>query len=192
LSVDQIPFHAHTIPGGDTVNAGGSQSHTNMQPFQALNYIIALQGIYPSQSLTADSTAASLNGGSNPYLGEVALFAGNYSPAGWALAHGQLLALSGNDALFSLIGTIYGGDGQTTFGLPDLRGRVPVHVGNGFNLGGKAGVEYPALLESEMPAHTHTFDPIVVVPEPSTLVLLLTGGIGLLGYRIRRKRKLSQ
>ncbi|MAC34807.1 MAG: phage tail protein [Haliea sp.] len=68
---------------------------------------------------------------SEPFVGEIRLFAGNFAPRGWAFCDGQLLAVSQNDALFSLLGTIYGGDGRTTFGLPDLRGRVPVHAGDG-------------------------------------------------------------
>ena len=68
---------------------------------------------------------------SEPFIGEIRLFAGNFAPRGWAFCDGQLLAVSQNDALFSLLGTIYGGDGRTTFGLPDLRSRVPVHAGVG-------------------------------------------------------------
>lgn len=90
------------------------------------------------------------------------LFAGNFAPVGWALCNGQLLPISQNAALFSLLGTTYGGDGQSTFGLPDLRGRAPIHVGQGPNLqnyiwGQKGGVEEVTLLSSEMPAHIHSF-----------------------------------
>lgn len=95
-----------------------------------------------------------------PFLGEIKMFAGNFAPRGWAFCDGQLLAVSQNDALFSLLGTIYGGDGRTTFGLPDLRGRVPVHAGSGpglstYRLGGKAGVETVTLSADNLPAHTH-------------------------------------
>src|SRR5256885_8037573 len=69
---------------------------------------------------------------SGPYIGEIRMFAGNFAPAGWAFCAGQLLPISENDALFTLIGTTYGGDGQSTFALPDLRGRIPVHQGNGY------------------------------------------------------------
>lgn len=90
------------------------------------------------------------------------LFAGNFAPVGWALCNGQLLPISQNAALYTLLGTTYGGDGQTTFGLPDLRGRAPIHVGQGPNLqsyvwGQKGGLEEVTLNSSEMPAHIHGF-----------------------------------
>jgi microcystin-dependent protein len=86
---------------------------------------------------------------SEPYVGEIRLFAGNFAPRGWAFCDGQLLAVSQNDALFSLLGTIYGGDGQTTFGLPDLRGRAPLHAGQGpglpsYTLGASGGTDSPS------------------------------------------------
>jgi microcystin-dependent protein len=90
-----------------------------------------------------------------PYVGEIRMFAGNFAPAGWALCQGQILAISENDVLFTLIGTTYGGDGQTTFALPDLRSRVPVHVGPGFVQGQTAGVESVTLTTSQIPAHSH-------------------------------------
>jgi len=92
---------------------------------------------------------------SNPFIGEIRMFAGNFAPAGWALCDGRLLLISENDALFNLIGTTYGGDGQSTFALPDLRSRVPVHVGNGFALGQQGGVETVTLTTSQIPSHTH-------------------------------------
>ncbi len=96
-----------------------------------------------------------------PFLGEIIMFGGNFAPRGWALCDGQLLAISQNDALFSLLGTIYGGDGRTTFGLPDLRGRAPIHEGSGPGLtprtiGQKSGTETQSLSVGTMPAHTHT------------------------------------
>ncbi|MFC3681858.1 phage tail protein [Bacterioplanoides pacificum] len=83
---------------------------------------------------------------SEPFVGEIRMFAGNFAPRGWALCNGQLLAITQNDALFSLFGTTYGGDGRTTFGLPDMRGRMPVHAGNGpglaeVRLGSKGGTD---------------------------------------------------
>jgi microcystin-dependent protein len=90
-----------------------------------------------------------------PYVGEIRMFAGNFAPAGWALCQGQILAISENDVLFALIGTTYGGDGQTTFALPDLQSRVPVHVGPGFVQGQTAGVESVTLTTSQIPAHSH-------------------------------------
>ena len=93
---------------------------------------------------------------SNPFVGEIRMFGGNFAPAGWALCQGQLLPISENDTLFNLIGTTYGGDGQSTFALPDLRSRVPVHVGPGFVQGQSAGTETVTLTTNQIPAHTHT------------------------------------
>jgi microcystin-dependent protein len=93
---------------------------------------------------------------SNPYVGEIRLFAGNFAPAGWAFCEGQLMAISENETLFNLIGTTYGGDGESTFALPDLRGRVPVHQGNGLVLAESGGVESVTLTTAQMPAHGHT------------------------------------
>ncbi|WP_081959101.1 phage tail protein [Algibacter lectus] len=95
------------------------------------------------------------------FLGEVKMFAGNFAPRGWALCQGQLLPISQNDALFSILGTTYGGDGRTTFGLPDLRGRVAMGPGNGPGLstyreGSKGGRENITLTVSNMPSHNHT------------------------------------
>jgi microcystin-dependent protein len=96
---------------------------------------------------------------SQPYVGEIRIFAGNFAPSGWAFCDGQLLPISENDVLFNLIGTTYGGDGQTTFAMPDLRGRLPVHQGsNGVSnhiIGELAGVETVTLTTQQMPIHTH-------------------------------------
>jgi microcystin-dependent protein len=97
---------------------------------------------------------------SEPFVGEVRMFAGNFAPRGWAFCDGQLLSVSQNDALFSLLGTIYGGDGRTTFGLPDLRGRLPIHAGHGpglseRRLGAKGGAEKVTLTVNQMPSHGH-------------------------------------
>ena len=97
---------------------------------------------------------------SEPFVGEIRMFAGNFAPRGWAFCDGQLLAVSQNDALFSLLGTIYGGDGRTTFGLPDLRGRLPIHAGHGpglseRRLGAKGGEEKVTLTVNQMPSHGH-------------------------------------
>jgi microcystin-dependent protein len=93
----------------------------------------------------------------DPYIGEIRMFGGNFAPQGWAFCDGQLIPISENDALFTLIGTTYGGDGQETFALPDLQGRVPIHQGNGFVLGQKAGVESVTLTGAQLPIHTHAF-----------------------------------
>lgn len=95
-----------------------------------------------------------------PMLGEVRIFAGNFAPRGWAFCDGQLLAISSNSALFSILGTTYGGDGRTTFGLPDLRGRGVIHPGNGpglapVSLGQVSGTESTTLTADQLPQHTH-------------------------------------
>lgn len=90
-----------------------------------------------------------------PYVGEIRLFAGNFAPAGWMFCDGQLLPISENDTLFNLIGTTYGGDGQSTFALPDLRGRIPLHQGNGFTLAENGGVEQVTLTTQQIPSHNH-------------------------------------
>jgi microcystin-dependent protein len=90
-----------------------------------------------------------------PYVGEIRIFAGNFSPAGWMFCEGQLLPISEYDTLFNLIGTTYGGDGQTTFALPDVRGRLPIHQGGGFTLAETGGVETVTLTISQIPAHAH-------------------------------------
>jgi microcystin-dependent protein len=90
-----------------------------------------------------------------PFLAELRLFSFNFAPKGWALCNGQLLPINQNQALFSLLGTTYGGDGRTSFALPDLRGRVPQHFGAGFTLGQKLGEELHTLTTAEMPMHFH-------------------------------------
>jgi microcystin-dependent protein len=90
-----------------------------------------------------------------PYVGEIRMFAGNFAPAGWMFCEGQLLPISENETLFQLIGTTYGGDGQSTFALPDLRGRIPIHQGNGFILAETGGAEEITLTVQQIPAHSH-------------------------------------
>ncbi|WP_088307251.1 phage tail protein [Novosphingobium sp. B 225] len=116
---------------------------------------------------------------SSPYIGEIRLFGGNFNPRGWMRCYGQLIAIADYNALFALIGTTYGGDGITTFGLPDLRGRIPVHQGTGPGLsnrviGERAGVETVTLTSNQIPLHTHT--PVattaagnVTVPGPTVI-----------------------
>src|SRR6266516_1499389 len=96
-----------------------------------------------------------------PFVGEIRMFGGNFPPNGWAFCDGQLMAISQNDTLFTLIGTTYGGDGQATFGIPDLQGRVPMHTGQGpgisqnYTEGEKAGVETVTLTTNTIPIHNH-------------------------------------
>ncbi len=98
-----------------------------------------------------------------PFLGQICNFGGNFAPRGWAFCDGQLLSVASNGALFSLLGTVYGGDGRTTFGLPDLRGRLPLHQGSGpglttRNIGSKVGAETAGIVEAQMPSHTHQLE----------------------------------
>ena len=116
---------------------------------------------------------------SNPYFGEIRLFAGNFAPLGWAFCHGQLVSIAENDALFNLIGTTYGGDGQQTFGLPDLRGRVPIHQGSGpglarYDLGERAGAETVTLSVAQLPGHSHT---LVATSAPASATAGPAGGV---------------
>jgi len=92
---------------------------------------------------------------SEPFVGEIRMFGGNFAPVGWMFCEGQLLPVSSYDALFSLLGTTYGGDGRLTFALPDLRGRLPVHQGTGFLLGQAGGAEVVTLTVNQIPSHTH-------------------------------------
>jgi microcystin-dependent protein len=92
-----------------------------------------------------------------PYVGEIRMFAGNFAPVGWHFCDGSLLPIAENETLFQLIGTVYGGDGESTFGVPDLRGRVPIHFGGGQVLGEMAGVETVTLNVSQLPTHTHQY-----------------------------------
>ncbi len=189
LTVNQIPAHAHPLlattavgtaasPQGSVLAAsgssnvyrqgpapgavllsnqtvapvGGSQPHTNFQPYLCIDFIISLFGIFPSSELglTCD-----------PFVAEIRIFPFNFAPKGWAWCDGQLLPLSQNTALFSLLGTTYGGDGKSTFALPDLEGRAPMHPGQGpglslHDLGEPGGSETVTLLQSEIPSHNHT------------------------------------
>jgi microcystin-dependent protein len=129
-------------------NTGGSQPFNNMQPYLVLNYCIALYGIFPSRN------------SAEPFIGEIELYGFNFAPRFYATCDGQLLSIAQNTALFSLLGTTYGGNGQTTFALPDLRGRVAIHQGQGPGLSPKyigemSGTETTTLLQVNIPAHTH-------------------------------------
>lgn len=99
-----------------------------------------------------------------PYVGEIRMFAGNFAPSGWMFCEGQLLPISENETLFQLIGTTYGGDGESTFALPDLRGRIPVHQGNGRILAETGGAEEVTLTVQQIPAHSH---PLLASADPA-------------------------
>lgn len=112
---------------------------------------------------------------SDQFLAEIRVFPFNFAPTGWALCNGQLMPISQNTALFSLLGTYYGGDGKSTFGLPDLQGSAPVHAGQGqglstYYLGQSGGVEYVTLLQSEMPVHTHSMNGATQDPALAKLI----------------------
>jgi len=109
---------------------------------------------------------------SEPYIGEIKMVSFNFPPKGWAFCNGQLLAINQNQALFSILGTTYGGDGRTTFGLPNLQARVPLHTGNGFNLGASGGESAHTLVVTELPRHVHVLQGTAAngdTPTPTTL-----------------------
>jgi microcystin-dependent protein len=151
LTYDGNNWVAKRIVNGYTGVTGGSQSFSIRDPYLALNYQIAIYGIFPSRNMSSD-----------PYIASIGIFAGNFEVKGWAMCNGQLLSIANNQALFALIGTYYGGDGQTTFGLPDLRGRVPIHFGQGpglsnIGLAETGGNETQTISIQNMPAHNHSF-----------------------------------
>jgi microcystin-dependent protein len=193
MLVTQMPGHDHGLPpSADTTGStGGGQPMNNVQPSMGLNYIIALEGIYPTgnESL-GGATLEPAVFSALPFIGEIELWAGDFAPRGWALANGQLLLIAQNTALFSLLGTTYGGDGRTTFALPDLRGRVVIGMGQGPGLtnrplGQKSGSEAVTLTESQLPSHHHLYTP---VPEPATLSMVACGAAAWLAWAGRRAR----
>lgn len=116
------------------------------------------------------------------YVGEIRLFAGNFAPAGWAFSDGSLLSIAEYSTLYSVLGTMYGGDGTTTFALPDLRGRVPVHVGPGYTQGEKGGAEAVTLTPANLPAHTHSVNvaaDAAQLTDPEGAVLAAGSGISM-------------
>jgi microcystin-dependent protein len=180
LTIGQLPDHFHALPnGGFTDPAGGNQPFENMEPSIALNYIIAVNGIFPSRD---GSNVSNL-----PFIGEISLFAGNFAPDGWMFAQGQILPISQNTALFAILGTSYGGNGQSTFALPDLRGRNIVGAGQGPGLpnwviGQQDGSNSIVLNVSQLPDHNHTLP----IPEPSGITLILLGAASFTAFRWRR------
>jgi microcystin-dependent protein len=123
---------------------------------------------------------------SDPFIAEIRIFAGNFAPRGWALCDGQLLQISQNTALFSLLGTIYGGDGRTTFGVPNLKGRAVMHPGNGpglspRQLGAVGGTETEALAVNQIPSHTHAVN---AVNNPATAFAAAADGSSVLARSV--------
>ncbi len=119
---------------------------------------------------------------SEPFLGELKIISWNFPPKGWAFCNGQLLPISQNQALFAILGTTYGGDGRVNFALPDLQGRTPVHVGEGFVLGERGGETSHTLNSSEMPAHNHVAVASASTSDASALANNFWGNAGLASY----------
>ncbi len=148
-----------------TDSTGSGQAVNNMEPYLGINCIIAVQGVFPPRNDNPDVEAELL--GTDPYLGEISWFAGNFAPRGWSFCDGQLLQINQYPSLFSVLGTTYGGDGRTTFALPDMRGRSPIHVGTGTGpglstrrLGDRGGAETTTISVVNLPSHTHTISPL--------------------------------
>jgi microcystin-dependent protein len=118
-----------------------------------------------------------------PYVGEIRMFGGNFAPLGWLFCDGSIIPISENETLFQLIGTTYGGDGQNTFGLPDLRGRLPVHAGSGFTLGENGGVEEVTLTTATIPIHSHGMLASTAIPAGSSPKGSVTGQAAAKLYR---------
>lgn len=158
MTPDITPPHQHTLPApafstSSSIPEFSGQPYDNMQPSLALNYIVCLQGNSPSEGL----------GAAEPFVGEVALFAGDFAPAGWARAEGQVLPVDSFATLFSVVGSVYGGDGVSTFALPDLRGRAIVGAGQGAGLtarprGAAFGAEMQSLTVDQLPSHVHPYN----------------------------------
>jgi microcystin-dependent protein len=151
LTDAQMPVHTHgiNVAPGSTGPAGGNQPFSNMQPSLGMTYMIATGGIFQSQ---------------NPFIGKVAAFGGNFAPSGWVQADGRLLRIDEFDALFQLIGTTYGGDGQEFFAVPDLRGRAIVGAGGQYQIGQTFGDEQRILTLQQLPSHDHDGGAIEVDP----------------------------
>jgi microcystin-dependent protein len=140
-------------------------SSTNASSASRRSWLKGLTGLLAGGLLTGRATPATARSGQSvasteglePFLAEIMLVSFNFAPKGWALCNGQFLPINQNQALFALLGTTYGGDGQTTFALPDLRGRIPMHVGNGFTQGQRGGEETHILTSAETVPHTHGF-----------------------------------
>ena len=168
-SYSDSPAAAKTTLAPDAIVANGSgQPHNNLQPYLTLNYCVALQGVMPNQPPP---------GVREPFAGEISICAFGNPPPGWALCEGQVLPINGNQALFALLGTNFGGDGQRTFALPDLRGRVPLNFGANFSLGQRGGEEAHTLSAAEIPALMA--DPISPnvgnTPSPATVLGISSG-----------------
>lgn len=121
---------------------------------------------------------------SQPYIGEIRMFAGSFAPVGWSFCNGSLLPISEYDTLFFVIGTTYGGDGESTFALPDLQSRVPIHMGNGYNLGQTGGAESVTLTTQQIPAHSHALIASTDVATLASPANAVTGQVASKLYRV--------
>jgi microcystin-dependent protein len=160
-----------TISGPNSVAAaGGSQPISVAQPFVLVDYIIALLGIFPSQNRRTEEEGEDpenghgqqyhRNLGTNPFVGEIRMFAGNFAPVGWALCDGSFMTIAENTALFSILGTTYGGDGKTNFALPDLRGRVPLAPSATIALGRASGSSTVTPDVTQLTTHSHALNTV--------------------------------
>jgi microcystin-dependent protein len=178
LSVANLPPQPLVLSNGTTAMVGGDQPFSVMQPTLGLNYIIATQGVFPTENTVVPDGM--------PFLGEISLFAGTTAPAGWAFADGQLLSIAANPALFSVIGDTFGGNGIFNFALPNLEDRVAVGTGDGVSLGEMFGADSDTLNFAELPVGYPAAVPTVAaVPEPGSLSVMLTGLLGLIAWRRR-------
>jgi len=183
LGEANLPGHDHTLPGGGFTDPTGlGAAFDNTQPSIALNYLISLSGLFPGR----DGNGGLPSEFGSQFLGEVIMSATDTTPNGWARADGQLLSIAQNQALFSILGCNYGGNCQTTFALPDLRGRTVLGAGVGFNVGDLLGESSHVLTLAEMAPHTHDLIG-AAVPEPAAWALMV-GGFGLAGTALRRRR----
>lgn len=182
LTLGQLAAHDHDLGGPVTGTAGGGAPVDNYQASLGLNYLIATDGAFPTRESELDGEA--------PYLGEVIAWAGTAIPRGWALADGSLVNIAQNSALFSLLGTSFGGNGANNFALPDLRGRTIIGTSAGIIVGDQFGVGSNALTVANLPTHSHDFTVAGSVPEPASWALMIAG-FGLTGTSLRRRRTLS-
>ncbi|MEO0531376.1 MAG: tail fiber protein, partial [Planctomycetota bacterium] len=160
VTLTDLPAHSHALSAGlETDPVGSRVPHSNWQPSLALTPIIATQGQFPSRSLVApldEAPSADIGSpGAGPLLGQMTWLAHDEVPSGWAVADGTLLDINSNQSLFSLLGAQYGGDGRTTFALPDLRGRAPTGSSGSVRVGLAFGSETETLIAAQLPNHTH-------------------------------------
>jgi microcystin-dependent protein len=183
LSESQMPAHDHGVPGfGITDSAGAGDPFDTYQPGLGLNYLIATSGAFPTFG-AGDGVVPQYQ----HFLGEVIAFTGSFVPHGWMAADGRLLSISAYGTLFSILGTTYGGDGITSFALPDLRGRVVVGSGAGFDPGTLLGSPSTALTTANLAPHSHMISPPAPVPEPASWATMIAG-LALAGGLMRARR----